>query len=109
MKPLLICVHVFYLNMWPQLQTAISHMVHFPHELFITTSHEDESFKQKVRNTFPQAKIIKVANIGYDGDSTERGQNRSYAKSCWAQYLMKNVLNKGKMFKVRLDNELANC
>ena len=66
MKPLLICIHVFYLDMWPQLQTAISHMIHFPHELFITTSHGDESFKQKVRNAFPEAKIIKVANIGYD-------------------------------------------
>ena len=43
------------------------------------------------------------------GGSTERGQNRSDAKSYWAQELMKNGLNKGKVFKIRLDNELANC
>ena len=60
MKPLLICVHVFYLDMWPQLQIALSHMIHFPHELFITTPYNDVSFKQKVHNDFPEAKIVEL-------------------------------------------------
>lgn len=41
-------------------------MIHFPHELFITAPYNDVSFKQKVHNDFPEAKIVRVANIGYD-------------------------------------------
>lgn len=66
MKPILIVVHVYYLGQWSQIKATINNMLDFSHELYITTSHNNDEFDQSVHTSFPQAKLIKVGNIGYD-------------------------------------------
>lgn len=66
MKPILIISHIYYLAQWPQIKATIDNMLDFAHDIYITSPHDNEEFKQSVYTSFPQAKLIKVGNIGYD-------------------------------------------
>lgn len=66
MKPILICIHLFYLDQWPQMQAAINNMTHYAHELYITLPHSHAEFEPTIHAALPQAHVIYVENKGYD-------------------------------------------
>ena len=66
-KDFLIHIHVYYTEMWAELQGCLSSLpVGSDYDLWVTYVHDDNFFLQQVRTAEPNAHILKVENIGYD-------------------------------------------
>lgn len=68
MKPILVCVHIYYKELWPELRRLIANIaaVDVPYEIFITTPHQDVDWLEQLKNDQPEATIITVPNKGFD-------------------------------------------
>ncbi len=65
MKPIFVCVHVYYTEMWNELSTCIKNIT-VPFDLVITMVKRDVAFENIVKKDFPNAKILVVENRGFD-------------------------------------------
>ena len=65
MKPALLCIHIYYTNMWDELKNHIENIT-IPFDLVVTMVAENVELTQKIKKDFPNAKIEIVANNGYD-------------------------------------------
>ncbi len=75
MKPILVCLHIFYPEMWPELKKYVLNVAQYPFELYVTMVKHDLEIENDIRRTFstpPQFKnannvhIRIVENRGYD-------------------------------------------
>lgn len=66
MKPLFVCVHVFYPEMWDELKQCILNMSACPYELYITLVSHHALLEKDIAQTFPTAHVEVVENRGYD-------------------------------------------
>lgn len=66
MKPIIVCVHLFYPEMWPELKKSVLNVANYPFELYVTMVEHDLDVKDDILKTFPQAHIQIVENRGYD-------------------------------------------
>lgn len=65
MKPIFVCVHVYYTEMWNELSSCIKNIT-VPFDLVITMVKRDVAFENMVKKDFPNAKILVVENRGFD-------------------------------------------
>lgn len=66
MKPILVHVHIFYPDLWPELKACILNIHPYPFELFVTLVDNHTDIIKDVHHNFPKAKIEIVENRGYD-------------------------------------------
>lgn len=66
MKPILVHVHVYYGEMWGELERCLRNLVAYPCEVYVTYVKDNESFESQVRAFGHGVKLIKVENVGYD-------------------------------------------
>ena len=66
MKPILVHVHIFYAELWPELKLCLSSISEYPYELYVTMVQENESLKNDILALKPDAHILIVKNKGYD-------------------------------------------
>ena len=66
MKPILVCVHLFYPEMWPELKKCVLNVANYPFELYVTMVKHDLDAEDDILQTFPKAHIQIVENRGYD-------------------------------------------
>lgn len=68
MKPILVCVHIYYKELWPELRGLIANIeaANMPYEMFITTPHHDNDWIEQLKHDQPLATIITVPNKGFD-------------------------------------------
>ena len=65
MKPALLCVHIYYADMWEELGRCIANVT-IPFRLYVTMVAENPDLVRKIRGTYPDANIEVVENRGYD-------------------------------------------
>lgn len=65
MKPALLCIHIYYANMWDELRSHIDNIT-IPFDVHVTMVAENPELTEKIKSDFPNAKIEIVANRGYD-------------------------------------------
>lgn len=65
MKPILVVVHIYYPNLWPELQDYLKNIT-VPYNLYVTTIKENEKLKEQVFHFNPDAHFEIVENRGYD-------------------------------------------
>ena len=65
MRPILVHTHIFYTNLWQELEDKIKN-IPYPFELFITMVEENKELQQHILSVFPNAKIEVVVNRGFD-------------------------------------------
>ena len=62
---ILVHVHLYYVDMWPELKSAISHIT-APYDLFVTVTEHNVDLEKDVLAFNSEARIIKVENKGFD-------------------------------------------
>ena len=65
MKPALLCIHIYYADMWKELKNHIENIT-IPFDLVVTMVAENPDLIKEIKKDFPNAKIEIVANRGYD-------------------------------------------
>ncbi|MBQ8660315.1 MAG: hypothetical protein IJ473_01890 [Alphaproteobacteria bacterium] len=65
MKPILVHCHIYYTNLYEELETCIKNIT-VPFELYITMVEKNISLINKINKSFPNAKIEIVENRGFD-------------------------------------------
>ena len=65
MKPILVVVHIYYSNLWPELQNYLENIT-VPYDLYVTTIKENDNLKEKILGFNPSAHFEIVENRGYD-------------------------------------------
>ncbi len=66
MKPLLVHVHLFYPEVWPELCRCVQNVAPLPMELYVTMTAPHPELEAEVRHCFPDAHVLLVENRGYD-------------------------------------------
>ena len=66
MKPILIHVHVYYPNLWPELKNCLANIKDYPYQLYVTMVEKHQDIEKDIRENFPNAHIELVDNRGYD-------------------------------------------
>lgn len=67
-QPLSLAVHLhlYYLDMWPDIKKYLQNIGDYPYDLFVTMNSVDTALVKKIRNFHQQCKIWVVENRGYD-------------------------------------------
>lgn len=65
MKPILVVVHIYYPEMWPELETCLNN-IPIPYDLYVTTVSSNENMKTDILRFNPKAHFYVVENRGYD-------------------------------------------
>lgn len=66
MKPILVHIHIFYAELWPELKLCLSHISEYPYELYVTLVQENEALVNDILATKSDTHILIVKNKGYD-------------------------------------------
>lgn len=66
MKPILVIVHVFYPNLWPELKKCIQNVQSYPFELYVTMVEKNPDVEKDILKSFPSAHIEIVDGRGFD-------------------------------------------
>lgn len=66
MKPILVCVHIFYPEMWSELKACVLNVADYPFELYVTMVNHILDVENDILQTFPKAHIQIVENRGHD-------------------------------------------
>ena len=66
MKQILVHVHVYYTEMWEELEVCLHNLVAYPCEIYVTYVKDDAAFEAKVHAFGHGISLIKVENSGYD-------------------------------------------
>ena len=66
MKPILVHCHIFYPELWAELKSCIMNIAPYKFDLFATMIDEHKNIIQDIKNTFPDAHVSIVNNVGYD-------------------------------------------
>ena len=65
-KPILVHVHIFYPELWPELKQHIQNIPPHPFKLFVTLSQQHPTLIQDIKASFPDSQIEIVPNRGFD-------------------------------------------
>ena len=65
MKPILVVVHVYYPEMWPELEACLNN-IPVPYDLYVTTVSANKNIKKDILKFNPKAHFYIVENRGYD-------------------------------------------
>ena len=65
MKPILVIVHVYYMNLWNELKGYLK-SIKCPYDLYVTTSVDDTELKNDILNFNQDAHVVLCENLGYD-------------------------------------------
>lgn len=65
MKPILVVVHIYYPNLWPELQGYLKNIT-VPYDLYVTTTEGNKFLKEDVLKFNPSVHFEIVENRGYD-------------------------------------------
>ena len=67
-QPLSLAVHLhlYYLDMWPDIKKYLQNIGDYPYDLFVTMNSVDTALVKEIRNFHQQCKIWVVENRGYD-------------------------------------------
>ncbi len=66
MKPLLVHVHIYYDFLWPELKQCLLNLGDRKFDLFVTMVKDDENLKKDIVETFKNAEVLLVENLGFD-------------------------------------------
>ena len=66
MKPILVHIHVYYSDMWAELERCLRNLVAYPCEIYVTYVNEDGDFLSRARAFGHDMQLIKVENYGFD-------------------------------------------
>lgn len=66
MKKILVHVHIYYKNLYPELKECLLNLKGYAHDVFFTLVEHDEGLQKDILSTFPDAKIQIVENLGFD-------------------------------------------
>lgn len=66
MKPILVHVHVYYTELWKELESCLHNLVAYPCEIYVTYVKDDAAFEAQVRAFGHDVKLVKVENRGFD-------------------------------------------
>ena len=59
-------LHLYYLDMWPEIKGYLANIGDYPYDLFVTLVAENPQLEEEIRQFKPDAKIWVVENRGYD-------------------------------------------
>jgi lipopolysaccharide biosynthesis protein len=65
-KPILVHIHLFYTDMWPEIKECLRNLEGRPHHLYITLLKTSEAIIPRLLSEVPHAQIRFVENRGYD-------------------------------------------
>lgn len=66
MKKLLIHLHIYYPELYSQLESYLKNIDDFEYDLFVTMPEANADLEQSIKASFPNSKISYVDNVGYD-------------------------------------------
>lgn len=66
MKPVLVHIHVYYTEQWPDLHARLAKLHDFAFDVWVTYCGADCGFEEQVAADAPAAHVLQVANVGYD-------------------------------------------
>ena len=68
MKPILIHIHLYYIDMWPYMKAQLENIraLKYSSSLVVTLPDSDTTQARKIREQYPDARILWVQNQGYD-------------------------------------------
>ena len=66
MKPILVHIHVYYTEQWPDLYARIASFPGLDFDVWVTHCGADCCFEKQVLSDAPAAHVLQVANVGYD-------------------------------------------
>lgn len=59
-------LHLYYVEMWPEIKDYLTNIRNYPYDLFVTLVAENSSLEKEIKAFKPDAKIWIVENRGYD-------------------------------------------
>ena len=59
-------MHLYYLDMWPELKKYLANIGDYPYDLYVTLTTSAPEIEKEIKAFKPDAKIWKVENRGYD-------------------------------------------
>ncbi len=59
-------LHLFYLDMWPEMRSCLENISEYPYDLYVTMTEDNSALEAEIKAFCPNAKIWKVENRGYD-------------------------------------------
>lgn len=65
-KPLLVHLHLYYEDMWNEMQNYLQNLEDYPYELYVTLTTRNAKIIEDIKRFKPDAHIFTVANKGYD-------------------------------------------
>lgn len=66
MKKMLVHVHLYYTDMWPELKSYLENMEGYEYDLYVTIVQENEELEKDILAFKADAKIVIVENRGFD-------------------------------------------
>jgi len=61
-----VCLHLYYLDMFPEISSYLDNFKDIPFDLYITMPRENKPFAPTIRKKYPTVKIIYTENVGFD-------------------------------------------
>lgn len=125
MKKILVHVHIFYENLYPELKACLLNLKDYNCDYIFTFVKENKTLESDIKSTFSNAKIEIVKNFGFDlgpfvhvlnevnlrdysyvikihtkRDIPQKGKKEWYTGSGWRGTLLKFIKNKDVFNKV---------
>ena len=119
MKKILVHVHIFYENLYPELKACLLNLKDYNCDYIFTFVKENKTLESDIKSTFSNAKIEIVKNLGFDlgpfvhvlnevnlsdysyviklhtkRDIPQKGKKDWYTGSGWRDALLKFIKNK---------------
>lgn len=66
MKDFLVHIHLFYAEIWQELEEALSSLSDYSSEVWITIQENNIGLSSQILRNYPNARILCVENLGYD-------------------------------------------
>lgn len=66
MKPILVHIHIYYPEFWPELRSNLATLSDYPFELYVTTANNPVAVINEIKELYPNARILHIENRGYD-------------------------------------------
>ena len=65
-QSLAVHLHLYYLDMWPEIKGYLANIGDYPYDLFVTFTTKNPQLEEEIKTFKPDAKIWVVENRGYD-------------------------------------------
>lgn len=59
-------LHLYYLDMWPEIRKYLTNIGNYPYDLFVTMTEHNSQLENEIKVFKPEANVLIVENRGYD-------------------------------------------